>query len=67
MSHESSTIIIHSIIDPWTDPETHPGVAEHFTAAQIARIQSFKEHPDLSFGDKVFLWRMLGRLLFTAL
>lgn len=66
MTHESQNVIIHSIIDPWTQPETHPGVAEHFTAAQIARIVSFQEHPDLSFSDKLFLWRMLGKLLFTA-
>ena len=66
MTHQSENIIIHSIIDPWTDPIGHPGVAEHFTFAQIARIQSFEAHPDLSFGDKVFLWRMLGKLLFTA-
>lgn len=67
MTHESENVVIHSILDPWTDPATHPGVAEHFTAAQIARIQAIAADPvDMSISDKLFIWRMLGKLLFTA-
>ncbi len=68
MTHQSETVIIHSILDPWTQPETHPGVAEHFTTQQIARIQAIHDQPeDLSFFDKLFILRMMRKLLFTAL
>jgi hypothetical protein len=67
MPHDTEIIVKNSILDPWTDPATHPGVREHFTDAQIARILAIASNPShLTFGDKVFVVWMLAKLVFTA-
>ena len=67
MPHETEIIVRHSILDPWTQPETHPGVAEHFTADQIYRINVLAANTDhWSILDRLFVIRMLAKLVLTA-
>lgn len=66
MPHESTHIIHQSLLEIFTDEEEYPGVREHFSEHQLARLDSFKSLTEFNLSDKIFLWRMLGKLLFTA-
>lgn len=66
MTHNAQHVIIHSLIEVFTNETEYPGVREHFSEHQLARLDSFVGMAEFNLADKLFLWRMLGKLLFTA-
>ena len=67
MTHQSEEIIIGGLLRPWSIQygEYYPGVREHFTDEQLARIAGLASK-EITFGDKVFLLAMYTKLIFTA-
>jgi hypothetical protein len=66
MPHKTDEIVHQGLLHPWTEPEEYPGVAQHFSAVEIARLVGLEAKEHITLRDKFFLWRMYRRLIFTA-
>jgi hypothetical protein len=69
VTHQSSEVIVGGLIRPWSvaASQYYPGVREHFTEEQLARIAGLAEKHEVTVGDKLFLLAMYTKLIFTAI
>lgn len=68
MTHQSEQVIVGGLIRPWRleAAQYYPGVREHFSASQLARIAGLEHKEEITLGDKAFLAAMYAKLIFTA-
>lgn len=70
MGHETTTVIIHSMLEPFNpDSEHYQGVREHFGAQKLLRIDQLRAKPDdyhFTFNDRLFISWALGKVVMTA-
>jgi hypothetical protein len=68
VTHQSSEVIVGGLIRPWSiaAAEYYPGVREHFSQAQLARIAGLAEQEEVTLADKLFLLAMYAKLILTA-
>jgi hypothetical protein len=69
MTHQSSEVIVGGLLRPWSIQysEYYPGVREHFSEKQLARIAGLAEKHEITLGDKLFLLAMYTKLILTAI
>lgn len=67
MTHQSEQVVVGGLLRPWSIQysEYYPGVREHFSEAQLARLAGLASK-EITFGDKTFLAAMYLKLIFTA-